>query len=339
MQRDPFRQIVDHLTEVIWMLDADLEGIVYVNPAYESVVGVSPDCDPAAVIHPENTTAAREWLTAIRNDVAAGDPDREYVLEVTVGEGDDERHLETVGVPVFDDGGVVGLAGISSDVTEFVERERQLEEQVERLDQFASMVSHDLRNPLSVALSHLELMRAGNESASVETAIDALERIETITDELLDLAQGNGETGESERVSLAEASRHVWENVDTRSATLDVDPAATVDADPAKLRTLFENLFRNAVGHGGDHVTVTVGPLAEGGFFVADDGPGIDPDDHERVFEHGFSTGYSGTGVGLTIVDRIATAHGWDVSVTESDGGGARFEFHDRDLSADRADP
>ncbi|WP_136688402.1 histidine kinase dimerization/phospho-acceptor domain-containing protein [Halorhabdus amylolytica] len=207
MSTDPFRQIVDHLTEVIWMLEADLESVVYVNPAYESVVGVTPECDPAAVIHPDNEREAREWLAEIRADIADGNPKREYVLQVNVGDGETERWLETVGVPIVEDGEMVGLAGISSDVTEYVERERQLEEQVERLDQFASMVSHDLRNPLSVALSHLELMRAGNESASVETAIDALERIETITDELLDLAQGNGETGERERVSLTEVSR------------------------------------------------------------------------------------------------------------------------------------
>ena len=336
MSTDPFRQIVDHLTEVIWMLEADLESVVYVNPAYESVVGVTPDCDPAAVIHPDNEREAREWLADIEADIADGDPKAEYVLQVNVGDGETERWLETVGVPVFDDEEMIGLAGISSDVTEYVERERQLEEQVERLDQFASMVSHDLRNPLSVALSHLELMRAGNESASVETAIDALERIETITDELLDLAQGNGEIGERERVSLAEVSQGAWENVDTRSATMDVDPAVTAEADPAKLRTLFENLFRNAVGHGGDNVTVTVGPLEDvDGFFVADDGPGIDPSDHERVFDHGYSTGYGGTGVGLTIVERIATAHGWGVSLIESENGGARFEFRDREPEGD----
>ncbi|WP_169051799.1 sensor histidine kinase [Halorhabdus amylolytica] len=114
----------------------------------------------------------------------------------------------------------------------------------------------------------------------------------------------------------------------------------TADADPAKLRTLFENLFRNAVGHGGDNVTVTVGPLEDvDGFFVADDGPGIDPSDHERVFDHGYSTGYGGTGVGLTIVERIATAHGWDISLIESENGGARFEFRDREPEADRTGP
>jgi signal transduction histidine kinase len=78
-------------------------------------------------------------------------------------------------------------------------------------------------------------------------------------------------------------------------------------------------------------VTVTVGGLPDG-FFVADDGPGIPPEDRERVFETGYSTSAEGTGFGLRIVREVAQAHGWDVSVTESDGGGARFEIRGADV-------
>jgi signal transduction histidine kinase len=75
-------------------------------------------------------------------------------------------------------------------------------------------------------------------------------------------------------------------------------------------------------------VTVTVGDLADdAGFFVADDGPGIPPDERETVFEAGHSTAPDGTGFGLAIVDGIADAHGWTVRVTDSATGGARFEF------------
>ncbi|QGX94762.1 PAS domain S-box protein [Haloplanus rallus] len=73
-------------------------------------------------------------------------------------------------------------------------------------------------------------------------------------------------------------------------------------------------------------VTVTVGDC-EGGFYVADDGPGIPEADHEAVFEAGYSTSHDGTGLGLRIVEGIATAHGWSVSVTEGADGGARFEI------------
>jgi signal transduction histidine kinase len=72
-------------------------------------------------------------------------------------------------------------------------------------------------------------------------------------------------------------------------------------------------------------VTVTVGDFAEG-FFVADDGPGIPEQDREVVFERGYSTA-DGTGYGLAIVAELATAHGWSVTATESESGGARIEI------------
>jgi signal transduction histidine kinase len=73
-------------------------------------------------------------------------------------------------------------------------------------------------------------------------------------------------------------------------------------------------------------VTVTVGDL-DGGFYVADDGPGIPPDERDDIFDAGYSTSVEGTGFGLNIVQRIADAHDWSVDVTESQSGGARFEI------------
>jgi len=82
----------------------------------------------------------------------------------------------------------------------------------------------------------------------------------------------------------------------------------------------------DAVAHGDSDVTISVSTLPDG-FAVADDGPGIPADERDRVFEQGYSTAQDGTGFGLTIVQQIAAAHGWTVSVTESETGGARFEF------------
>jgi signal transduction histidine kinase len=104
-----------------------------------------------------------------------------------------------------------------------------------------------------------------------------------------------------------------------------IDVDARIGADRGRLRQLFENLVRNAVEHGGDGVTVRVGELPEG-FAVEDDGPGIDPADREGVFDAGYSTDRHGTGFGLNIVEQIATAHGWNLRLTESETGGARFE-------------
>jgi signal transduction histidine kinase len=93
------------------------------------------------------------------------------------------------------------------------------------------------------------------------------------------------------------------------------------------LQQLFENLFRNALEHGETVETVAVGALGDGpGFYVADDGVGIPESERDEVFESGYTTNEDGTGFGLAIVTDIADAHGWDVTVTESESGGARFE-------------
>ena len=99
----------------------------------------------------------------------------------------------------------------------------------------------------------------------------------------------------------------------------------TVDADVDRLTQLFENLFRNAVEHGGPDVSVLV-DTCEGGFFVADNGPGIPAEKRAEVFKQGVTGSETGTGYGLSIVTDIVEGHGWGIEVGESDAGGARFE-------------
>jgi len=79
--------------------------------------------------------------------------------------------------------------------------------------------------------------------------------------------------------------------VETDTAELRVDDDLAFKADPARLKRLFENLFRNALDHGGPDVTVTVGALSDKpGFYVFDDGPGIPEGDGDSVFEPGYTT-------------------------------------------------
>lgn len=240
---------------------------------------------------------------------------------------DRTHHIETQ--PTRIDGEPFGVL-VTQEVTEEREMARELERQNERLDQFASLVSHDLRNPLSIAAGKLSLYRETGDETHLNDLERALSRIDELTQNLLTLARGGVTPEVHEIVSLADVARKGWEMTDSRSATLETADAS-LEADPGQLQALFENLFKNAVGHGGADVTVRVGP-SENGFFVEDTGQGIPQEDRNRVFEHGFSTGYGGNGVGLTIVNRIAQAHDWEVSLTESDAGGARFEFRGVDI-------
>ena len=226
---------------------------------------------------------------------------------------------------------------------ELEDRTRELQQQNERLDQFASVVSHDLRNPLNVAAGRLELARADVDSPHLEQIEAAHERMLRLIDSVLSLARQGDETYDTEPVDLRDVAERSWSHVDTGTATLVFDSPDTIIADSHRLQQLLENLFRNSIEHGstsprsrahedrvehGDiDVTITVGAIdGEDGFYVADDGPGIPPDAREAVFDSGHSSTTDGTGLGLAIVLDIATAHGWTIDVTESEAGGARFD-------------
>jgi len=287
----------------------------------------------------------------------AADEGRPVPVEVDVVTAEGERlPYEFVGarLPNADDE-AVGIVVTGRNIADRRAR-RELERQNERLDEFASVVSHDLRGPLSVAQGYLSLARETHDSDELAKAADAVERMGDLVDDLLALAREGEAVGETTPVDLGEAAERAWKGLGA-VGRLEVVAAPTVEADPSRLRELLENLFHNAVEHGatglepgdvdgmverggaddGDRqagppaVTVRVGSLPDGsGFYVADDGPGIPEGEREQVFESGYSTVENGTGFGLAIVRTIAEAHGWSVDLLESEAGGARFEFSTR---------
>ncbi|WP_158599362.1 PAS domain S-box protein [Halobellus sp. Atlit-38R] len=223
----------------------------------------------------------------------------------------------------------------SRDVSERHEYEQELERQIDRLEQFATVVSHDLRNPLNVAEGRIDLVQSERASdrlnaeagaEHLDVAAEALKRMEELIEDLLVLAREGGRANATDAVALGNLMDECWRTVSTAEASLVIDTDRTIIADPARLRQLFENLLRNAIEHAGEDVTITIGDV-DGGFYVADDGPGIPAEEREDVFATGYSTADDGTGLGLNIVDQIAEAHGWTVTVTESETGGARFEI------------
>lgn len=220
---------------------------------------------------------------------------------------------------------------ISRDITERKEAERELERENERLDRFASVLSHDLRNPLNVAQGRLQLAREQNGTdpeGHLSSTERALGRMDEIIEDMLLLTWSKREISpeDLEAVALEAAARKAWDNVEAPEATFEVASSARPTGHEGRLRRLLENLFRNAVEHGGKAITVRIGAL-EDGFFVEDDGPGIPEGKRETVLESGYSSQEEGTGLGLSIVKTIAEAHEWGISVTESREGGARFEF------------
>ncbi len=317
------------------------------NEAAEETFGWSAD-EVIGDTLPIVPASEREQVLADRDRVLDGEALTGLELQLKRADG---SHIDaSVSVaPVSDTAGEIhGVVAVIADVTERKERERKLRRQNERLDKFAGIVSHDLRNPLMVASGHLDLVEETGSQESIDHIRTAHRRIEQIIDDVLTLAREGRDIDDPQPVYMPTVVDRAWATTDTGNATLTVgDDLGTVDSDPSRLLELFENLFRNSVEHGstsnrtssksddsvehgGDSVAVSVGSLDEGaGFYVADDGPGIPESDREGVFDTGFTTAHDGTGFGLSIVQTVAEAHGWSVSVTESESGGARFEFRE----------
>ena len=242
---------------------------------------------------------------------------------------------------------VAGFA-IYTDITDRKEREWELRRQNERLEEFANIVSHDLRNPLSIATGYLDVAAETGDPAAFERVAAALDRMDRLVEDLLSLARKGAVVGEMEALDVAAVAAQAWTGVETRDATLDLPESLPAEGDEGRLIELFENLFRNSVEHGstgnrtatqsgdsaehaGSGPAVRVAVIAAGdgsvaGFAVEDDGPGIPPERREVVLEPGETTSDDGIGYGLPIVKGIVEAHGWSLAVTESETGGARFE-------------
>jgi signal transduction histidine kinase len=253
---------------------------------------------------------------------------QEAILEI---DGDETTRYYNVSSNPFTTGGAeTGQSIVLSDVTHREQYRKELESKNEKLEQFASIVSHDLRNPLQVAKGRTELAIEEGDTAHLEPVVRAHERMEQLIEEMLTLAREGVSIDETERVDVADLARRAWGMIAGGQASLSIDDAVdvTVSADPERLQQLFENLFRNAIEHGGDDVVVRVGPLErDAGFYVEDDGTGIPDADSDEIFEAGYTTSDDGTGFGLAIVSEIVDAHEWKIRATEAESGGARFEI------------
>lgn len=336
--------LVESSSDLITVLDSDAT-ITYQSPSSGELVGYDPE-----------TLLDQQFLDyvdesdheAIRNALehCEKNPDEiervEYRLRTADGEW---RIFEGACENFLDDPFVEGFVLSSRDITDRKHREQQLkdakadlEQSNKRLERFASIVSHDLRNPLSIAKTYLDFARDTGASEDFDSVEEAHERMEGMIETLLTTARAGQTIAEPQPVGLAAVADEAWEHAETGEATLHIDLSQTIEVagDYDRLLHVFENLFRNAAEHNEESVSVSIGVLDnENGFFIADDGVGIPESKRNEVFNFGHTTSDEGTGFGLDIVEDTIEAHGWDISVTESDTGGAQFNITGVDLQLD----
>ncbi|MDR9430193.1 MAG: PAS domain S-box protein [Natronomonas sp.] len=326
-ERERYETIIEALGDPIYALDAEGR-YTFVNDAFVAETGYQRSEiigeHVSRVVSDEDLERGQSVIRGLLWD----DDRRATTWELTRVTADGRRVPTENHMALLpdDDGEFRGTAGVLRDITERTERERELQHERDRLDEFASVVSHDLRSPLSVAAGRLELAREECDSGHLDDVDHALDRMGELIADLLTLARQGDRIDETEPVDIATLADRCWQNVETAEATVEAAFDGMVRADRGRLQQLLENLLRNAVDHGGPAVSVIVGDLDDG-FYVEDDGPGIPVDERERVFEAGYSTFEEGTGFGLRIVQQIADAHGWDVAVTHGVDGGVRFSI------------
>ncbi|WP_277555161.1 sensor histidine kinase [Halobaculum limi] len=317
--------------------DSDAMPVVAVSDAVAKDVGVGDDTADERIAREAFETGS----LVVRTDGSEGSTDGSHTpFGVTAVYPLGDHGTLTVALP---EGMPLGgrrreLARVLADNTtgalDRAERTARLREQAstiaaqdERLEEFANVVSHDLRNPLNVAKGRLDLGRDRVDdeevAADLDIASEALDRVADIVDNARMLAVGE-EVGETDLLSVAEAATAAWSAVETGDAELLVEAECEVAADPGLFAQLFENAFRNAIEHAGGAPRILVTDTDDG-FAIEDDGPGIPPDERGAVFRIGYS-GDGGTGLGLGIIARVVEAHGWTVRIEDgSRFGGARF--------------
>lgn len=324
-----YEAIVENSEDGIYIFDAD-GTFEFVNQRVETVSGIPREAwiGEHVSIHTDLGTMTADEVGAIQDGIDAileeGADDVRIELSPDIPSDVRVLELRLTAFPTADE--TERVIGFTRDITERKHHERALQRRNERLDEFASVVSHDLRNPLGVATGRLEQAREAGDDEDLAAVAQALDRMEALIENLLALSREGERVRELEAVSLAEVVGECWQTIETGDATLSIGTDQVVMADVTAVRQLLENLMANAVEHGGESVTVTVGALSDG-FYVADDGCGLREGEHEQVFEAGYSTSESGMGFGLCIVEEIVDAHGWSVAVSESESGGARFEI------------
>lgn len=332
-----YQALFELAPDPIFVIDIESGQIIEVNDMAADLLGTTVSAlegAPVSSIHPDDETEL--YRSLIEKTVDEGEIQARQLADgsqICIETADGRSIPVELHAKTFELDGSAFIMTIARDISGRLERKRELQRQNDHLADLVQIMSHDIRNPLNVAKGRVEMAAQESESGHLDRVQNALERIESLIEDTLTLARQGEPVTSKESIPLADYLEECWQMVESHGATLEVEvpESISIDGDPSRLHQVFENLFRNAIEHSEDNVTIRVGTMPTG-IFIEDDGPGIPNGKLDAVFDSGYSGADQGTGFGLAIVEEIIEAHGWSIQATSSSSGGARFEITDIEL-------
>lgn len=274
----------------------------------------------------------RPWVhRALRRCAQSG---KEIVLDIEViWPTGMRRQVHAIGEAVIDPGGTItGLRGTLHDISELRQAEQALKQSEERHRAFAADAAHELRTPLAIMKLNLEAMDNSEAVLGLQKDVDAMQRL---VDQMMVLTRLDSlAIGKSDRVDLRKAAIEIAAFLAPiavkESRLIEVvgtEKPVIIRGDAGSLHQAFRNLIENAIRYSARNSTITISVTDDGVFSVADQGRGVPEDQRTMIFKRFMRADRrgGGSGLGLSIVQRTAEAHGATVRVGDAPGGGALF--------------
>jgi PAS domain S-box-containing protein len=325
----------------------DLQGrIVDANREVERVFGWSRQ-DLLGL--PAKDLLPQEWHDLADQNMAhclAGEPVRNAEGVVRSKSGQLIPILSTAFLLTDENDQPVAIANIVKDITGLKQVSVRLEQRNRELKQFVSAVSHDLGEPLRAIRGFVELLRdgyqdrLGNDAREwIEFVVDGVDRMQRLIDDLLDYSRLESQAITFENVDcnkvLVQALANLHASVVESGAVITSDRLPTLSGNASQLLQLIQNLIGNAIKYRSkEPPTVHLATeRIDGGWhvFVRDNGIGIAPAQHERIFDifHRLHSREQipGSGVGLATCRAIVERHGGRIWVDSQPGQGSVFHF------------